>query len=177
MNGNSLYGPLDPATDAGYADPPPRMGFFTDTSVCIGCKACEVACKEWNGGARGRAEPARHVLRQHRRAERQHVAARRVHRAAAASASPNGRRPRAAVPRNARRRPARPAARPGRGQRVPLAHVIGRVQALHTRRLPGCVPHRCAVPHRVRHRGRPGGHLQRLRLLRSGLSIRGDRPA
>jgi len=26
----------------------PRMGFFTDTTVCIGCKACEVACKEWN---------------------------------------------------------------------------------------------------------------------------------
>jgi len=49
MNGDSLYGPLDPATDAGYTDPPPRMGFFTDTSVCIGCKACEVACKEWNG--------------------------------------------------------------------------------------------------------------------------------
>ena len=46
---NSLYGPLDPAPDAGYADAPPRMGFFTDTSVCIGCKACEVACKEWNG--------------------------------------------------------------------------------------------------------------------------------
>ena len=33
---------------AGYAEHPPRMGFFTDTSVCIGCKACEVACKEWN---------------------------------------------------------------------------------------------------------------------------------
>jgi formate dehydrogenase iron-sulfur subunit len=46
---NSLYGPIDPAADAGYADPPPRMGFFTDTSICIGCKACEVACKEWNG--------------------------------------------------------------------------------------------------------------------------------
>ena len=29
-------------------DGTPRMGFFTDTSVCIGCKACEVACKEWN---------------------------------------------------------------------------------------------------------------------------------
>ncbi len=27
----------------------PRKGFFTDTSICIGCKACEVACKEWNG--------------------------------------------------------------------------------------------------------------------------------
>src|SRR3954464_14924332 len=25
-----------------------RVGFFTDTSVCIGCKACEVACKQWN---------------------------------------------------------------------------------------------------------------------------------
>jgi formate dehydrogenase iron-sulfur subunit len=24
------------------------VGFFTDPSVCIGCKACEVACKEWN---------------------------------------------------------------------------------------------------------------------------------
>jgi formate dehydrogenase iron-sulfur subunit len=38
----------DPATDGGYGDHPRRMGFFTDTSVCIGCKACEVACKEWN---------------------------------------------------------------------------------------------------------------------------------
>jgi formate dehydrogenase iron-sulfur subunit len=38
----------DPALQAGYADHPQRMGFFTDTSVCIGCKACEVACKEWN---------------------------------------------------------------------------------------------------------------------------------
>jgi formate dehydrogenase iron-sulfur subunit len=41
-------GAEDPATRSGYADHPPRMGFFTDTSVCIGCKACEVACKEWN---------------------------------------------------------------------------------------------------------------------------------
>ncbi|WP_030372541.1 4Fe-4S dicluster domain-containing protein [Streptomyces rimosus] len=38
----------DPAGDAGHLDAPPRSGFFTDTSVCIGCKACEVACKEWN---------------------------------------------------------------------------------------------------------------------------------
>jgi formate dehydrogenase iron-sulfur subunit len=36
------------ARNAGYDDPPKRMGFFTDTSICIGCKACEVACKEWN---------------------------------------------------------------------------------------------------------------------------------
>jgi formate dehydrogenase iron-sulfur subunit len=44
-----LAGPeADPAGDAAHHDHPPRMGFFTDTSVCIGCKACEVACKEWN---------------------------------------------------------------------------------------------------------------------------------
>ncbi len=47
---NSYSGPLaDPAADAGWAaEPQPRKGFFTDTSICIGCKACEVACKEWN---------------------------------------------------------------------------------------------------------------------------------
>ncbi|RKT55761.1 4Fe-4S dicluster domain-containing protein [Saccharothrix australiensis] len=50
MTENSLYGRLDDvAGEAGYDDHPPRVGFFTDTSVCIGCKACEVACKEWNG--------------------------------------------------------------------------------------------------------------------------------
>ncbi|BCI92901.1 hypothetical protein NIIDMKKI_81070 [Mycobacterium kansasii] len=49
MNRNSFYGPLsDPAGDAGHEEHPARVGFFTDTSVCIGCKACEVACKEWN---------------------------------------------------------------------------------------------------------------------------------
>jgi len=47
--GNLLAGPEpDVAGDAGHAQHPPRVGFFTDTSVCIGCKACEVACKEWN---------------------------------------------------------------------------------------------------------------------------------
>ena len=38
MNGHESYG----------EQAHPRVGFFTDTSVCIGCKACEVACKEWN---------------------------------------------------------------------------------------------------------------------------------
>jgi formate dehydrogenase iron-sulfur subunit len=36
------------AVDTGVAVDHERVGFFTDTSVCIGCKACEVACKEWN---------------------------------------------------------------------------------------------------------------------------------
>ncbi|WP_138734712.1 4Fe-4S dicluster domain-containing protein [Modestobacter excelsi] len=50
VTGNRLYGPLpDVQGEAGYeTDHPARVGFFTDTSVCIGCKACEVACKEWN---------------------------------------------------------------------------------------------------------------------------------
>jgi formate dehydrogenase iron-sulfur subunit len=34
---------------AGRASSPgASYGFFTDTTLCIGCKACEVACKEWN---------------------------------------------------------------------------------------------------------------------------------
>jgi formate dehydrogenase iron-sulfur subunit len=33
---------------ATYDAPQARKGFFTDTTLCIGCKACEVACKEWN---------------------------------------------------------------------------------------------------------------------------------
>jgi len=33
------------SASGGHTEP---MGFFTDTTVCIGCKACEVACKEWN---------------------------------------------------------------------------------------------------------------------------------
>jgi formate dehydrogenase iron-sulfur subunit len=38
-----------PASPSTYGeDARERVGFFTDTSVCIGCKACEVACKEWN---------------------------------------------------------------------------------------------------------------------------------
>jgi formate dehydrogenase iron-sulfur subunit len=47
-----LAGPTDPAADARWPDLQPRKGFFTDTSICIGCKACEVACKEWNHNPR-----------------------------------------------------------------------------------------------------------------------------
>jgi formate dehydrogenase iron-sulfur subunit len=37
------------AVTAGVTIEPGRAyGFFTDTTLCIGCKACEVACKEWN---------------------------------------------------------------------------------------------------------------------------------
>jgi formate dehydrogenase iron-sulfur subunit len=47
-----LAGPTDPAADARWPEVKPRKGFFTDTSICIGCKACEVACKEWNRNPR-----------------------------------------------------------------------------------------------------------------------------
>ena len=50
--GHQLHGPTDPAADAAWPDVRPRKGFFTDTSICIGCKACEVACKEWNRNPR-----------------------------------------------------------------------------------------------------------------------------
>jgi formate dehydrogenase iron-sulfur subunit len=49
--GGILAGPLPDEAEltAGVRIVPGRdYGFFTDTSLCIGCKACEVACKEWN---------------------------------------------------------------------------------------------------------------------------------
>ena len=57
-------------------------GFFTDTTLCIGCKACEVACKQWNQLPDDGFCFHGHVLRQHGSSGRIHLAARRVHRAA-----------------------------------------------------------------------------------------------
>ena len=37
-----------PASERSVKRDAERYGFFTDTTVCIGCKACEVACKQWN---------------------------------------------------------------------------------------------------------------------------------
>ena len=110
--------------------------------------------------SRGRPRMDRQELRQHRRAERELVAARRVHRAGEAAQArrrhrDGGRRPRAAA----------------------LADGVGRVQALHARGLPRRLPDRLALPHRVRHGRRAGGHLQRLRLLRPGLPVRRHRQA
>src|SRR5437660_8170214 len=36
---------------------PPAVGFFTDTTVCIGCKACQVACHQWNDLPAGHGPP------------------------------------------------------------------------------------------------------------------------
>ena len=151
-----------------YPGEQPRMGFFTDTSVCIGCKACEVACKEWNrvpedglaltgmsydNSVGLGADTWRHVA---------FIEQQRPVSVAGGDGADGG----AAAGGSA-------AARTG----TALADVVGRVQALHARRLPGRVPDRGADAHRVRHRGRAGGRLQRLRLLHPRLPVRGDRPA
>jgi formate dehydrogenase iron-sulfur subunit len=39
---------IDPFCRGTPPAPRPATGFYTDTTVCIGCKACEVACKQWN---------------------------------------------------------------------------------------------------------------------------------
>src|SRR5438477_12298132 len=33
------------------------VGFYTDTTVCIGCKACQVACHQWNDLPAGHGPP------------------------------------------------------------------------------------------------------------------------
>ncbi len=143
------------------------VGFYTDPTLCIGCKACEVACKEWNDVPDDGFRWSRQFLRQHRRARRVDVAARPVRRA--------GPRARQATRRaDVRRRALRPDR--ARGP-VPLAVPFRRVQALRERRLPGSVPDRVDHPHGGRQRARAERHLQRLRLLRGGLSVRRDRPA
>src|SRR3954454_2413247 len=39
------------------------VGFYTDTTVCIGCKACQVACHQWNDlPAGGTYEKGRYSL-------------------------------------------------------------------------------------------------------------------
>ncbi len=48
-----LAGPTDPRQTYGGRTQA-AQGFFTDTSICIGCKACEVACKDWNHNPRDR---------------------------------------------------------------------------------------------------------------------------
>ena len=168
-----------PGRRATARKPSRGSGFFTDTRVCIGCKACEVACKEWNQVPDDGSGFTGDVLRQHRRARRRT--------AGATSPSSSSGRPVGVERRRARlagsRRPrSRASSRQGlephdRRRRLPLADELRRLQALHRGRLPRRLPDRRALPHRVRHGRRPGGHLQRLRLLRRRLPVRRARPA
>ena len=182
-----LAGPTDPTADAHWEHNHPRKGFFTDTSICIGCKACEVACKEWNHnpqdgnlellgssydntGALG-ASTWRHVAFIEQGQERI-AEARESGRALVSLGMPRiGPPPQHRPPDGSRGRGYHTAGHGG----LPLADVLRCLQALHARRVPGCLPDRSAVPHRVRHRGGPGRRLQRLRNLRGGVPLRRDR--
>ena len=107
------------------------------------------------GGVQGMEQPAgrnpvpdRPQLRQHRSAFRQHLAACPLHRDERARRQPD------AVPER-------------------LADDERCLQALPQCTVPGGMSHRGAVPHGVRHRRGAAGYLQRLRLLRAGLSRSG----
>ena len=155
---DSLFGPLhDVAEDAGYADPPERAGSSpTPRSASAARRA------RWRARS-GTPSPTTASAFTGMSYDNtgglgastwRHVAFVEQDRAA---------------PRRGRRRaPTEPA---------PLADGLGRLQALHARRLPRRLPDRRDVPHRVRHGRRAAGHLQRLRLLRPGLPVRRDRPA
>ena len=122
-------------------------GFFTDTTLCIGCKACEVACKEWNN------LPADHVG----------LTGDSYDNTGALSA--NTWRHVNFIEHAVRDDVSTP------GPEW-LADDERCLQALPQRPLRGGLPDRGALSHRVRYRGRAAGHLQRLRLLRPRLSVR-----
>lgn len=58
-----------------------EMAFFTDTSICSGCKSCEIACKQWNMLQDHRYPMVGEQLRQYPRSFFRELAARQVHRA------------------------------------------------------------------------------------------------
>ena len=186
-----LSGGLDDVTgDAGYDDPhPPRMGFFTDTSVCIGCKACEVACKEWN-----EVPEDGYLLTGMSYDNTQELGA-STWRHVAFVEKPIGLS--AARPASVELPPSvEPVgtARPGMPGVLPHGDATRRAPSdgdagvrwlmssdvckhcTHAACLDVC-PTGCAVPDRVRHRRGPARHLQRLRLLRARLPLRRHRPA
>ena len=134
---------------------PEPVGFFTDTTVCIGCKACQVACHQWNDlpawtdeapqGHRQSAGPQRRQLRQHAQPVGRQLAARQVHRAVH------------------RRRQSQPGG---------LADDVRRVQTLQGRPVSGSLSDRRHPAHRVRYRLHQSAGLQRLPRLPLGLSVR-----
>ena len=169
---NRLFGPLpDVQAEAGYEpDHPARVGFFTDTSVCIGCKACEVACKEWNtlpmDDSHGKLDALGLSGMSYDNTGQlgEHLAARGLHRAGPhgrpampgvglpgarqETPGPGRRHARAGQPgqgavERAQRRGAggvRPADRAVGRPGDPLADVLGRLQAPHARRLLDACP-------------------------------------
>ena len=133
-------------------EPGKRYGFFTDTTLCIGCKACEVACKEWN------LLPADDLkLRGHSYDNTGDLGAttwRHVHFIEHMDNAQGARVTEMA---------------PFQSNWLMMSDVCKHCSPAP---VPGSLPDRRAVPHRVRHGRRAAGHLQRLRLLRAGLPVR-----
>ena len=155
-----------------------RMGFFTDTTTCIGCKACEVACKQWNDlpadGSEFRKGGSYDHTAELSAATWRHVrfVECRAGQLPDIPAAPGRRRAGGDPARRRRRDRAATVLSPELG----LGLHVRRLQALHERRLPGRLPDRCAHPHGVRDRDPAARRLQRLRLLRPLLPVRGGRP-
>ena len=157
------------------------MGFFTDTSVCIGCKACEVACKEWNEvpedgylltgmsydntQALG-ASTWRHVA----------FVEKPLHPTTTDLGLPGMGPPGCDSHESGLPHGEDQAAESGDGGIRWLMSSDVCKHCTHAACLDVC-PTGAAVPHRVRHGRRPARRLQRLRLLRPGLSLRRHRPA
>jgi ferredoxin len=131
-------------------EPGRSYGFFTDTTLCIGCKSCEVACKEWNAlpaddlGLRGTSYDNTGDLSA--------TTWRHVHFIEHIAAKWRARDRNAALPEQ-------------------LADDERCLQALLAGTVPRSLPDRGDFPHRVRHRSRAAGYLQWLRLLCSGLPV------
>ncbi len=152
----------------------PAMGFFTDSTLCIGCKACEVACKQWNqlpsdgfefiGDSYDNTKALsattwRHVIFVEQFPER-----RRVSRGSPPDPAGAGDSDRS---RNILSRRAPVNIGPG-----PLADDERRVQALQCRAMRSGLSDRRANLQRILQRLYPERHLQRMRLLRRGLPVR-----
>ena len=190
-----------PPTDGAEEVAMQRMGFFTDTTLCIGCKACEVACKQWNQlpddgfrftgmsydntGMLGASTLAPRLLRRAPRgaarpgepARRRRGRPARVRRAVPGRPAGADQPARPRHPADPHRDAGRARAHRARALEVLLADALRRLQALRARRLPRGLPHRRDRPHRVRLGLRAAGRLQRLRVLRLGLPVRRRRPA
>ena len=133
----------------------PTTAFLTDSTLCIGCKACEVACKEWNevpadGFAWSGLSYDNTLALGHS----------------------------TLAPREVRRDDDRVRRRRQlRGEQRLVGVFVRRLQALRERRLPRSLPDRLDRAHGVRRRVRAARRLQRLRLLRRRLPVRRHRPA
>ena len=138
------------------------MGFFTDSTLCIGCKACEVACKQWNGLPADGMEWTGQSYDNTRMLSSttwRHVTFTEIA------------RPKVDNPRSPT------AAGYGADNEQAISWVFNSDVCKHCTEcaVPDSVPNGGADTQRVRRRVCAAGRVQRLRLLRGGLPVRGAR--